>query len=417
MILKTITLIASLFISQLFFCQGQQIKTIEFLNFIKGKDSLVDMVLNNHKKYKLQIIYSQITHLTKDSVEITNSALLDHNYFYPASTIKLPCAMLALEKLNELKIEQDHYFKIDNEFLCGNSAHIHNSQNLKTSFYDIIRKMIVVSHNASYNSVYEFLTPGYIQKKLKSKSLKNTHIYKKFSGCNIADNLKCNTIKFYNTNNRLLYTQKASVLDLLEMAKNYKYDYDNLIGTYTYKNKKTSKKPYDFNYNISASLEDLHNSLINLIYPSTINSSQQWNLKQSDKNYLIKLLGMFPRELNNKLYQDSTLYPDHLLKHIVFGESNAKNKLNHIRSFSKIGLSYGFTTEVAYVVDLDKKIDFFLSISIYTNNNKTINDGIYEYEQISKPFFARLGKLLLEYEVQRNQPFKPDFSELNSLYN
>ena len=54
---------------------------------------------------------------------------------------------------------------------------------------------------------------------------------------------------------------------------------------------------------------------------------------------------------------------------------------------------------------------------MYTNNNETINDGIYEYEKISKPFFARLSKLLLEYEAQRNQPFKPDFTELNSLYN
>ena len=110
---NSFTLLIFLLISKLFSSQ----ESIEFLNFLKGKDSLVDMVLKNHEKYKLQIIYSQLKHHSKDSVEIKNLSLLKQNYFYPASTIKLPCALLALEKLNELKINRNHYFKIDNDKL------------------------------------------------------------------------------------------------------------------------------------------------------------------------------------------------------------------------------------------------------------------------------------------------------------
>jgi hypothetical protein len=128
------------------------------------------------------------------------------------------------------------------------------------------------------------------------------------------------------------------------------------------------------------------------------------------------MLGMHPRELEDKKYKDSTEYPDNFLKYIVFGDSCSNAKKNSVRSFSKIGLSYGFTTEIAYVVDLVSKNEYFLSVAMYTNQNKTINDGIYEYEQISKPFFGKLGMLLLEYEANRTQPYTPDFSALRSLY-
>jgi hypothetical protein len=145
-------------------------------------------------------------------------------------------------------------------------------------------------------------------------------------------------------------------------------------------------------------------------------ASNLWRLKESDRQFLTKVLGMFPRELETKVYQDSTKYPDNLLKYIVFGDSNSNTKSNRVRTFSKIGLAYGFTTEIAYVVDLETNKDFFLSITMYTNKNKTINDGIYQYEQISKPFFGKLGMLLLEYEAHRTQPFSPDFSQLKAFY-
>jgi hypothetical protein len=200
------------------------------------------------------------------------------------------------------------------------------------------------------------------------------------------------------------------------MAENYTYSQNNLIGSYSYKNRQKTKTPRDFNYNISASLEDLHNSLIDLIYPNAMSTPHRWNLQESDRRFLTKVLGMFPRELEAKIYQDSTEYPDNLLKYIVFGDPSSNTKTNSTRTFSKIGIAYGFTTETAYVVDLVTEKDFFLSITMYTNQNKTINDGIYQYEQISKPFFGKLGMLLLEHEASRSQPFSPDFSQLKSFY-
>ena len=413
---SSIALIISLFIYNFNFSQENNSKLHGFMEFVMGKDSLVDAVIQNQDKYRLQIIYGQVTHHSKDSVSIINSSLIKNKYYYPASAIKLPCAMLALEKLNELNIGTNHFFKIGDEFLCGNTNHISSSNKSRSSFYDIIKEMIVVSNNVSYNSVYEFLTPGYLKNKLREKELNNIHIYKRFAGCNILDNLKCNSISFYDKNNHFFYKQESSVLSLSEMAENYDYDNAKLIGEYIYLNNKKQKKSFDFNYSVSASLEDLHHSLINLIYPNTVSVSHRWNILKSDRAFLIRILGMYPRELNDKKYNDRKNYPDNFLKYIVFGDSTSNSESNNVRSFSKIGLSYGFATEIAYVIDWVSKNEYFLSVSMYTNENKTINDGIYEYEQISKPFLGKIGMLLLEYEAKRSRPFIPDLPLLESMY-
>ena len=105
--------------------------------------------------------------LPKDSVKLINTYLTDSiYYFYPASSIKLPCAILALEKLHELKIPEKHYFRIGDKYSCGNTSHITKSLKQKNPIM-IFPLMLAVSDNAAYNSVYEFLTPKYISSHLK----------------------------------------------------------------------------------------------------------------------------------------------------------------------------------------------------------------------------------------------------------
>lgn len=69
------------------------------------KDTLICKVINQVDKYELQIIYTQID---RDSANVPHFTDFDFQldssvYFYPASTVKMPVAFLALEKLNELK--------------------------------------------------------------------------------------------------------------------------------------------------------------------------------------------------------------------------------------------------------------------------------------------------------------------------
>ncbi|HKP32255.1 MAG TPA: hypothetical protein VJT83_05990, partial [Chitinophagaceae bacterium] len=62
-------------------------------------------ILANRKALKVQIIYTQIDRKKNNKPVFTDYYFnLDRTYYYyPASTVKLPTALLALERLQELK--------------------------------------------------------------------------------------------------------------------------------------------------------------------------------------------------------------------------------------------------------------------------------------------------------------------------
>ena len=64
----------------------------------------------------------------------------------------------------------------------------------------------------------------------------------------------------------------------------------------------------------------------------------------------------------------------------------------NIRIFNKLGDAYGQMIDVAYVVDFEKRIEFFLSAIIYCNSDGILNDDKYDYKTIGFPFMKNLGK-------------------------
>ena len=74
---------------------------------MQEKPAQFGAVLANPEAYRVQIIYTQIN---RDKNNIPHFKeytyhLNPKNYFYPASTVKMPLAFLALEKINNLKIK------------------------------------------------------------------------------------------------------------------------------------------------------------------------------------------------------------------------------------------------------------------------------------------------------------------------
>ena len=65
-----------------------------------------EKVISDHEKYGVQILYTQIDRDKENQPHLSTwSCNVDSmTYFYPASTIKLPIALLALEKINKINI-------------------------------------------------------------------------------------------------------------------------------------------------------------------------------------------------------------------------------------------------------------------------------------------------------------------------
>src|SRR5689334_10867633 len=84
---------------------GQQAKKDNFLDSLLNQyPTYFSAILSNAKEYKIQILYTQIDRDKKGNAIFTDHSfnLNKNDYYYPASTVKLPIAVLALQKLNEL---------------------------------------------------------------------------------------------------------------------------------------------------------------------------------------------------------------------------------------------------------------------------------------------------------------------------
>ena len=81
-------------------------KTDAFLeDILKQYPQYFDSILAHRKDWNVQIIYTQIDRGKNNLPKLTNYYfnVNPSRYFYPASTVKLPTALLALQRLNELK--------------------------------------------------------------------------------------------------------------------------------------------------------------------------------------------------------------------------------------------------------------------------------------------------------------------------
>jgi len=80
-------------------------------------------------------------------------------------------------------------------------------------------------------------------------------------------------------------------------------------------------------------------------------------------------------------------------KFFIHGMDTILNNTD-IRVYNKIGQAYGTSTDSAFIKNYKEDVEFFLTATIYTNENKVINDNIYEYKETAIPFLSKLSKAI-----------------------
>jgi hypothetical protein len=372
--------------------------------------------LKNPVKYEVQIIYSQISRDEKNFPFFT-TYLYNANpeeYFYPASTVKLPAAILALEKLNELNISGLNKYtplKIDSTENWQTSAlNDSTSSNGMPSIAHYIKKIFLVSDNDAFNRLYEFLGQDYLNEKLWGKGLKDCRLISRLDiSLTPKKNACTNSITFYN-DEKVVYYQPQVCNDK---------QYPNGLSTTKrgigfYRNDSLINEPKDFSNSNYISLADLHGIIKRVIFPETFSESERFNLTEEDYKFIYKYMSMFPRENQFPKYNSSE-YWDSYVKFFMFGD--AKDSLNgDIRIFNKVGEAYGYLIDNAYVIDFKNNIEFLLSAVIYVNEDQIFNDDKYEYDQIGFPFLSNLGKVIYDHELKRKRKFEPDLSKFRFDY-
>jgi hypothetical protein len=176
---------------------------------------------------------------------------------------------------------------------------------------------------------------------------------------------------------------------------------------------KLINQPFDFSAKNQFSLTDLHSVLQSVIFPESVSGKQRFKLTADDYSFLYRYMSMLPSE--SQFPQYGSKYPDGYVKFLLFGGDGPITNRS-LRIFNKVGDAYGFLTDVAYVVDFDKGVEFLLSATIYCNSDGIFNDDNYDYDKVGFPFMKRLGEVIYQHEQQRPKKHLPDLSRLRIDY-
>lgn len=346
---------------------------------LASKNAKIKRVIDSLDTYEVQIKFTKIIR-TADSVlfEDHDFQVNDTNYFYPASTVKLPIAALTLEKLNHM------------DSLHGNTRFYVEGDTMETTFASDIMKIFTISDNAANNRLFEFLGQDAINEKLKQKGIDAVRISHRLSSDDAYEITTKPLVVYLNdsTTTMLKNTINTSAIPLdmnkIHKGKAYYDDEDGLVN-----------EPFDFSLKNYYAINAQHKVLKRIVFPACFDHSERFDLSTAQRDFLLEAMQTLPE----KAGYDPKEYYDSYVKFFMYGDSKAAIP-NHIKIRNKVGYAYGTLTDCAYIQDTINNVEFLLTATILVNKNGIFNDNVYEYDTIGIPFLAALGKEVYDYELQ-----------------
>ena len=367
--------------------------------------------LANREKLGIQVIYTEINRSKKGKVKFTDHYFnLDSgHYYYPASTVKLPVAILALQRLNELNIAGlDKNTTMITGAADGQQTEVNNDPSApdgRPTIAHYIKKILLVSDNDAFNRLYEFLGQEYINNSLYKMGYTSVQIIHRL-GISLSEeeNRKTNPVKFIDTSGKVIYEKAAEASNLVYAKRETKQ------GKGFYRDGQLVNEPFDFSKKNRFTLAELHHVVKSVMFPEAVPAKMRFNLTKEDYAFLHRYMSMMPGESKSPVYETAD-YWDTFTRFLYYGSEKGKAD-PAIRIFNKTGNAYGFLMDGAYIVDLENNIDFLLSAVIHCNSDEIYNDDKYEYESVGLPFLKNLGRVIFQYERTRARKNKHMLSSL-----
>lgn len=377
-------------------------------------DSLLQHVLRHQETYRLQFIYTQINRDAKNVPSFINYYYQFDSlqYFNPASTVKLPLALLSLEKLHTVDkygVNMHTPLQIDSSY-SGQTFMYEDStsENGFPSIAHFIRKVFLISDNDAYNRMYEFLGQQTINRRFHDMGYPDFRITRRFVRMNEDENRHTNGIRFISPDGNLLYVQPPAY-----NPDPFNFRHIHKMGKAHYANDSLINEPIDFTKANNVTLDHLQQILQAALFPESVPQKKRFQLTREDYAFLYRFLSQYPSETDYPKY-DSAVYFDSYVK--FFFKNGSRSIPGHVRVFNKTGWAYGCMTDVSYVVDFKNNIEFMLTATIYVNSDGVMNDDKYDYETVGLPFLYKLGQLFYRYELNRKKKYPPNLANFKMQY-
>lgn len=338
----------------------------------------IKRVVDNLDAYEVQIKYTQIDR-RNDSIIFTDYDFQvdEEQYFYPASTVKFPIAVLALERLNRT------------DSLDRNTKYFIEGDSIESTFAQDVSQIFAVSDNLANNRMLELLGQDAINRNLKDKGIQPVRISHRL-GYHSKD-LRTKPLIIYLNDSTAGITEPTvnTAPEPLQLEKIKK-------GKGFYKDDILINEPFDFSLKNYYPITAQHEALKRVIFPEMFEAQERFDLSDEQHQFLLESMHTLPRHAG----YNSVEYYDGYCKFFMYGDTKQAIP-EHIKIYNKVGFAYGTLTDCAYIVDDKNNVDFLLTATILVNKNGIFNDNVYEYDEIGIPFLAALGREIHTLEITR----------------
>jgi hypothetical protein len=368
-------------------------------NILKSKPEVFNPLIFGPTDRRVQVLYTAIHRNKKGQVQFEEHAYRTNpnEYFYPASTVKLPVAILALQKLNELGLPGlDMNSTMLTDSIRPEQTPVLGDRSAadgRPTIAHYIKKILLVSDNDAFNRLYEFLGPDYINETLHRMGYRNTEIIHRLSlPLSAEQNRHTNPVRFLDANGDIIYWKPASMSIRTHPARSER------MGVGYMSKGGLVNAPFDFSTKNRMPLEDLHRMIRSILFPESLPDQQRFRLTPADLAFLRKYMSMLPGESDDPQYDEKEFW-DTYVKFLYFGSERGSNDPT-IRVYNKVGDAYGFLIDGAYFHDTKNNIEFLLSAIIYCNSDGIFNDDKYDYDSVGFPFMKELGRAIHAHQLR-----------------
>lgn len=388
-------------------------------------------------RYHLQILLTDIRR-NSQGVSVTHHQYRpDAEYFYPASTVKLPVAVLALEYLTKARIAADSTMLTDAAW-PGDTPRpaqpakveppdaadgppsnpvVTDSVTGLPSVAEDVRRILLLSDNDAYNRLYELLGPAYINQRLRELKLgpvQIRHRLERFLTIEQNHQLPPVTILNKHGDPQLTLPARHDALTPLRQA--------TPIGTAHWRDGQRIEGPLDFASRNQWTLQSMHRLTLMLSAAISTSSTKPLQLSATDLRLLDYYRQMTPAQLvaadqrwrplphttrqnrpaTANLNPNQPTLPDRSWLQNALADSPATVKFLYYGAAgeldpdivvrNKVGDAYGFYLDTAWFCDTLSGREFVLSALIYANSDGELGDSRYDDKTLALPYLRWLGR-------------------------
>jgi hypothetical protein len=350
-------------------------------------------LLGDPARYRLQILVTEVRPGAKQPHLVTHGYRADAEFFFAASAIKTFASVAALRKLATMDgdgVDLDTPLALcrrDRED-CDRTTDRTNQPDQTITLGHELRKMHLVSNNAAFNRLYDFVGHREINEDLRAIGFDSLRLRHRMGEQHSLGRITPR-MEMRGSGDVVVIPRRESSLE------DPPTDRPGIrVGVAYYgRGHRRIDEPRDFSRKNYVSMVDLHRLQLALLEPETQTGAlPDLGLEPEHRAFLLAAMTENPEESDNPRFSSPRLVG---ARYKLMSQGIARVlDLSRIRYVNKPGRAYGFHIENAYVEDTRTGRAFFVTAGLYVNENGVINDNHYEYDSISRPFFKDLGEAL-----------------------